>query len=97
LGEGGGLDPRRGRREDGKGPVALGSDLDAAGRGEGGSQEVAVPFQERLPAGRPEFGRQPGRALDVAEEEGDRPGRQPPNRLALRVAFPSLDARSPPQ
>ena len=72
LGRRGGLDSVRGSREGDEERVALGVDLHPAVRRPDSPQQRAV-LGEQVAVGVAEAVEQAGRALDVGEEEGDRP------------------------
>src|SRR5581483_3205383 len=76
LGRGGGGDGRAGASEDEEEGVALAVDLDALLARERVAQEGVVPAEERAVAVAPQVLQQPGRALDIREEKGDRPCRE---------------------
>ena len=69
-------DGRLGAGEDGEERVALGLDLDPRGRRQGGPDDRLVGLQQVRPGGRAEALHEPGRALDVGEEERDGAGRE---------------------
>ena len=71
-GDGGGERAGRGGKGDEEG-IALGPDLDAAVRRECGPKKLLVACKDRRPSLAVRL-EQPGRALDVGEQEGDRPG-----------------------
>jgi len=62
--------------EDDEEAIAFGRDLDAAVGGDRCPDQVTVTPEQRAPAFRTQRLGERGRALDVGEDEGDRPGRQ---------------------
>jgi hypothetical protein len=60
-------------REEG---IALGLDLEPATRRDGLPDQHPVAIEQRGPGGRAQGLGQPGRALDIGEQEGDGAGRQ---------------------